>query len=146
MLDDVGVLKGARAMSVAERDCEVIALEMGFVRATLVSRADMFRIGMSPVIQYLGRDELRSFRKADIVMEAFDAADQKTYIAVETSYTVDQRDTRRALRNAEILTEVKGLPALAAVCGRDIDLEVEGVISSGAVHWHQFGNEDLAPR
>ena len=146
LVDAVGVLKGAHAVSVAERDYEAIAIYMGFVRATLLSRADILRIGMSPVIQYRGRDELRSFRRADIIMEAFDAADEKTYIAVEVSYTVDQRDTSRAIRNAEILTEVKGLPALSAVCGLDVVREVEGVISSGDVYWHQFDNEYLAPR
>ena len=146
VVDDRRYLRRAAAESIVERDCEGIAIEMGFVHATRVSRADVYRISMSPKVQYLGDDELRILRRTDVVVEAFDDASRKTYVAMEACIKVSRLDTERALRSAEILTEATGISARAAVCGPCIDLEVEGVIASGKVYWRQFGNEDWAPR
>ena len=62
----------------------------------------------------LDRDVLRSFRNADLVIEADDRTDTR-FIAMEISFTADQRDCSRATRNAELITQFTGKPALAAV-------------------------------
>ena len=126
----------------AERDYEVIALDMGFVHATLVSRGDVYRIGKSPKVQHRGNYALRVFMGVKVVIEAFDDADRKTYIAVEACRTVDRLYTDRAIFNAQFLAEATGHPARAAVYGRVLDPEAEEVIASGDVHWYRFGDED----
>ncbi len=146
LTDDVGVLKGAHASSVAVGDYEVIAIEMGFTSASSISRGEVYRMGMSPAVEDFGRDALRSFREADLVIRATDDAGRTHYIAVEASYTINGRDTDRAIRNAEILARVTGYPAVAAVCGYEVDNSVREKIESGAVHWRQLMRKDLAPR
>ncbi len=146
LLDDVGVLKGAHVSTVSERHYEVIALEMGFVSAKVMSLGEIYRIGTSSTVQDLGRDALRSFRDADMIIEVSDDEGRDSCIAVEASYVINGRDTRRAIRNAEILTRVTGRDALPAVCGYDVDDTVKETIDSGAVHWHRLTRKDLAPR
>ena len=143
---DFRILVLALSEKIAERDYEGIALEMGFVQATRVSRGDVFRISQSPNVQHRSDDELRIFRATDVVSQTVDDAGRKSYILVEACVTVDKRVTDRALRNAEILTEATTIPARAAVCGRDIASDAESVIASGDIHWHQFGSKDFAPR
>ena len=55
----------------------------------------------------LPRDIGRSFRNADLVIQATDGADAR-YIAMEVSFTADRRDCNRAVRNAELITRFTG--------------------------------------
>ena len=88
--------------------------------------------------------ELKSFRQANLVIEAMDG-DTVRYIAVEASFTGDERDTNRALRNASFLTRFTGLAATAAIASVTNDDEIEWQISSGAVHWHEIEEKDIEP-
>ena len=146
LVDDVGMLKGAHTSTVSERDYAVIALELGFNTAELVSRADMYRLGTSAAVGDMDRNVLRSFRAADLIIKAADDDGRTHYIAVEASFSINGRDTDRAMRNAEILTRVTGDPATAAVCGYVLDDTVREKVDSGAVHWYQLTHKDLAPR
>ena len=82
--------------------------------------------------------DLRSFRTADIIIEATDAAGQLHYIAVEVSFTADRRDIDRPIRNAGYLTRFTGQPAHAVVASVRTDHRIDDVIHSGQVHWHQL--------
>ena len=141
--DDVGVLKGAHARSAALREASSIAREMGFQRAknltqdnlwTLIDRADTLDIPTN---------ELRSFRNADLIMEAIGSDGKTCYIAVEISFTVNGRDTRRALRNAEFLTRLTGQQAYPAIAGLYKDDRIRSVVESGEVFWYQLAPEVL---
>ena len=145
LVDDVGMLKGAHTSTVSERDYAVIALELGFNTAELVSRADMYRLGTSAAVGDMDRNVLRSFRAADLIIKATDDDGRTHYIAVEASFSINGRDTDRAVRNAEILTRVTGDPATAVVCGYVLDDTVREKVDSGAVHWYQLTHKDLAP-
>ena len=87
-------------------------------------------------------DDLKSFRDADLVIVAADRGETK-YLAVEISYTADERDTRRAIRNARILEEQTGVPSVAVVASARNTYEVQAEIDSGQVYWHYLPAHSL---
>ncbi len=88
-------------------------------------------------------NELRSFREADLIMEATDSDGAACYIAVEISFTVNGRDTTRAIRNARFLTMFTGKCAYAVVAGLYRDDRIQDSIESGEVFWYQLTPEVL---
>ena len=88
--------------------------------------------------------DLRSFRLADLVIEAADGDETTHYIAMEVSYTADRRDTGRAIRNAGFLTRFTGHPAHPAVASIRNDRGIQDLIDSGQVYWYEL--EDRTPR
>ena len=89
--------------------------------------------------------DLQSFYRADLIASALDQDDNEAYLAVEASFTADVRDTRRAMRNANLLTELTGRPAHAVIAARHIDNDIRDEIQSGAVHWYELGEHDFTP-
>ncbi len=140
---DLGYLKGSHARNVAVEDADLIALDMGFRRVRNLTRSDLLAISNATDISGLGPGELRSFRRADLVIEAEDADGVSTYIAVEISFTVNGRDTARAARNAELLTTFTGRQALAAVAGVRKDDRIQEALDSGQVTWYELDSSDL---
>ena len=90
----------------------------------------------------LPRDVGRSFRNADLVIEATDGTDTR-YIAMEVSFTADLRDCNRAIRNARLIESFTGKPTQAAVASVRNDREATEAVESGAVYWHPL--EDRTP-
>lgn len=136
--DDLGPLKAAHARNAAVREADIIAEDMGF---TLVRRLTYGEIGTlvrSQDTSGIPRNELVSFRRADLIVEAQDADDQRCYLAIEISFTVNGRDTERALRNAELLQRFTGMPAYAAVAGLRTDDRIKHVITEQLVRWHRL--------
>ena len=76
-------------------------------------------------------------------MECRDAQGRTNYIAAEISYTVDERDTTRAIRNAGFLTDFTGHPALPAVIGFRSDHRIQETIDSGQVFWQRLDEDEL---
>jgi hypothetical protein len=89
-------------------------------------------------------NELRSFRYADLIIEVIDG-NQTNYIAVEASFTADQRDTDRALRNARFLTRFTGCPAHAAIASVRNHRDLDEKFAPGNVYWHPIPGRDLEP-
>ena len=87
--------------------------------------------------------DLDSFHRADLVMESTDAQGEVSYIAVEISFTVNGRDTTRAIRNAQLLRDFTGRNAYAAVAGLRKDDRIQGVLDSGDVFWYQMDTSEL---
>ena len=83
-------------------------------------------------------NELRSFRAADLVAEARDPEGNTRYLAVEASFTADQRDTQRAIRNADLLQRLTGHNALAVVASVRNSMEAQENIDAGLLHWFQI--------
>ena len=67
-----------------------------------------------------------------------DAAGETSYVALEASYTADERDTARALRNADLLRRATGRPARAAVAYVRADDRIRPGVESGEVHRHEL--------
>ena len=139
---DMTNFRGTYAQNAAERNAEAIAAELGLEYVRAVPQGDLVRMSRSA----MGRtpiNQLRSFWTADLIMEASDGSDTH-YIAVETSYTADQRDTDRAQRNAQFLTEFTGQAARGVIASVRNDRYVDSQVESGAVYW--FPLKDRGPQ
>ena len=140
----LGELRGAFARRVAMDDAEVIAAEMGLVWRRNLRRLELRNMAASPAADNLPINDRRSFRLADLVIEAADDAGQPHYIAVEVSYTADERDTNRAQRNARYLTHFTGAPARAAIVAVHLDDRIRSLIDADEVFWYQFDSRAMA--
>lgn len=138
LIDNVGNLKGAHAKSVAKEEADIIANSLGLRLTRLLTGQEVGELALGQDAADIPRNELLSFRRADIVMEAADADGDPCYVAVEVSYTVNGRDTTRAIRNADMLTRFTGKPARAVVAGLQIDDRVRIDVESGAIFWHEM--------
>ena len=143
LIDDVGLIKGIYARNLADLEAVDIAENMGYEFAQVISREELRSMSRQVRDDY-SANRLLSFRRADLVIIA-DSGPEKTYIAVEVSFTADTRDTGRAISNAEILTRVTGLSARAAVAGVRYTREVQDLIEQGQIYWHDLKEIDLQP-
>jgi hypothetical protein len=136
---DMSLFKELYGIDRATKDVRGIAWEMGLEYVRTLSIDDLGLMAGNS----LSGDVARSFRRADLVIEATDG-NETVYIAMEISYTADSRDSGRAIRNAELITRFTGKPARAAVGSVRNDYEVEEMVESGAVYWYPF--DDPLPR
>ncbi len=136
---DLSLFKELYGIDRATKDVRGIAWEMGLEYVRTLSIDDLGLMAGDS----LPGDVARSFRRADLVIEATDG-NETTYITMEISYTADSRDSGRAIRNAELITRFTGRPARAAVGSVRNDREVEEMIESRAVYWYPF--DDPLPR
>ena len=141
--NDLGMLKGAHARNAAIGEAPHIAQDMGFNWTTNLSQKNLWDLTKISDTSGIPTNELRSFHRADLIMEATGREGETCYIAVEISFTVNGRDTTRALRNAGFLTKFTGKPAYAAVVGLRRDDRVQDSIESGQVFWYQLPMEVL---
>ncbi|MDE2788696.1 MAG: hypothetical protein OXL37_18850 [Chloroflexota bacterium] len=142
MQDDLGWLKGRIIYEIARDDAALIADDMGFVLERTLVRLDLRRLTEGQDLSDLPRGEVQSFHRADLVMQVADNAGNSHYIAVEASFTVNGRDSHRALRNAELLTRFTGLPSVAAVAGVRYDRRLRDQIGSDQLYWYEIPSED----
>ena len=138
MGDDVGNLKGAHARSVAISEADVIAESLGLRLTRVLAGQEISDLARRKNVTDIPRNDMLSFRRADIIMEAADPDGAVSYVAVEVSYTVNERDVSRAVRNAGMLARFTGNPAHAVVAGLRLDNRVESAVASGAVFWHEM--------
>jgi hypothetical protein len=131
-------LKGDYARTRTIQDARGIASDLGLEYVRTLSNDDLNRMAGSN----LDRDVLRSFRNADLVIEANDGTDTR-FIAMEISFTAGQRDCSRAIRNAGLITRFTGNPARAAISSVRNDQASASAVESGAVYWHAL--EDRTP-
>ncbi len=141
--NSLGVLKGGHARGAALRDTALIADSMGFDLVRTMSQREIISLARSQNAQEIPKNELQSFVRADLIMEVVNGSEEVCYIAVEISFTADERDTHRAIRNAKFLTQFTGKPAYAAVAGLDRDNRIQSSIEARDVFWHQLDSEDL---
>ena len=135
VIDDLGPLKGAHAGNVARREAGLIALDLGLrYRKSLTS---MELVSLSDAVDKTGiaANELRSFHRADVIVEASDRGGELCYVAVEASYTVNGRDSSRAIRNAGLLTRFTGCRSYAVVAGLRRDDRIQDRVDAGEVFW-----------
>ena len=135
---DTGAIKGDFARTRTVQDARNIAYDMGLEFVRTLSSDELRDMAGNT----LPRDVGRSFRNADLVIEATDRTDTR-YIAMEVSFTADRRDCDRAVRNAGLITRFTGKPAQAAVASVRNDREATEAVESGTVYWHPL--EDRTP-
>ncbi len=143
LLDDVGVLKGAYARNAAHNQPDLIAAELGFTYVHTLKPGEVYRLSQESDTTGIPANQLRSFWQADLIMAATDQNGEDCYLAVEVSYTVDERDTTRAVRNAAFLTRFTGRRAYAGVAGLRRDQRIQLSIESGDVFWYEMMDDGL---
>ncbi len=140
MEGDMGALQVEYARVRTIQDAIGIASDIGLDYIRTLSREDLSQMAGGN----LDRGTLRSFRNADLVIEARDGTDTK-YVVMEISYTADRRELVRAIRNAELITRFTGKTAQAAMASMRNDREAEEAVESGAVYWHSLEERTPAP-
>ena len=141
--DDIAPLKGAHVRSAAVREAGLIAEDMGFALVGTLNPEQIRTLSRSESTADIPAGDLRSFRRADLIMEVTDGEGDTCYVAVEISFTANGRDTSRAVRNAGFLTSFTGKRSVAAVAGLRRDDRIDEIIESGEVFWHQLDPSDL---
>lgn len=141
--DDLGQLKGAHARNVALADSAIIARDLNLRRRKNLTQDELLDLIDSADTSDILFSELRSFRVADLIMEATAEDGEVCYVAVEISYTASGRDTKRALRNAEFMTRFTGKRAFAVVSGLYRDDRIRDIFEYGELFWHQLMPEQL---
>ena len=133
--NDLGLLKGGHARNVAERQAGLIVEDLGLEYVRALAFDDIRSMVRAHDTSDLAANDLRSFRLADLILEATDQQGASCYVAVEISFTVNGRDTRRALRNAGYLSRFTGRQAFAVVAGVHVDDRIRDRIDAGEVSW-----------
>ena len=115
-----------------------MAEKQGLTFVAFVERQERWAMVPASDKRKLSEKELLSFRYADIVIRAAEPDGTECYVAVEVSYTANGRDTRRAQRNAQLLTRFTGRRADPVVASLRIDDRIRTAVDSGEVAWYQL--------
>ena len=129
----IGELKGKNVHDKLPLEAPNIAMDLGLSFIRNLDRDEIRQMALTAAQGQALTPDLKSFRSADLIIEASDRDGQICYIPVEASYTLDLRDTDRAIRNAAILTQLTGKPAKPAVFGVRYDRVINPQVQSGQV-------------
>ena len=141
--NEIAPIKAAHARNAAIDDAPSIAADLGLRQAKTLSREEILEIIETADIAGIPTHDLRSFRRADLIMEAADNDGETCYVAVEISFTANGRDTERAIRNALFMKRFTGKRSIAAIAGLYKDNRINEALESGSVFWHQLDPEQL---
>ena len=134
----IGDLKGLFMERSARDDAPITTSDMGLRWLKTLGRGEVVMIAdeaqRSGLTAGISRDHMRAFRRADLMIEAADSDGETYYVAVEVSYTADNRDTERATRHAEYITRFTGIPAYAAIASVHIDNRIEDDLTEDSPH------------
>ena len=142
-IDDLGVLKGAHAGNVAGKEAGLIARDLGLRHRKSLTGTELASLSDAVDTTGIAANELRSFHRADVIFEATDREGELQYVAVEASYTVNGRDTARAIRNAGLLAKFTGRRCHAVVAGLRRDDRIRHRVDAGEVLWYELTPEAL---
>ena len=140
---DLGPIKAAHARAAALREADLIAEHNGLTFVRTLTDADVKAVMQAGDTAGIANSELRSFRFADLIVEARDGSGESCYMAVEISFTANGRDTNRAIRNAEFLKRFTSRPAYAVVAGLRHDDRIRDRLETGAIAWYQLDPQAL---
>ena len=141
---DMARFRARHVSQTVRGDSEFVAEKLGCEKVKTLSRDELTAIVRAADTSGIPANDLLSFRRADLVMEAVRVETGETcYIAVEISYTVNGRDTSRAIRNAGFLRRFTGKDALAVVAGVRKDNRVDEDIAANGVAWYELDEEEL---
>ena len=129
----IGDMRGLFISQKVVREAALIADDMGLTFVGTLEPEDILNIWNAGkgkgLTNNISKEDERSFKIADLIIEAKADDGAQCFIAVEISFTVDERDTRRAIRNAEYITNFIEAPAYAAVAGVSKDNRIDGVLA-----------------
>ena len=148
--NDVGQAKEGYARFFTVQYGPVLVMELNWDRnlgleyVRDVTRVEIASMAQKATGEDIPTPELRSFGRADLIVEATQDGDT-CYIAVEASFTGDQRDASRAQRNAALLTRFTGKPAYAVVASVRNDNDAAAEIAAGNVWWLELEEREMEP-
>ena len=140
---DIAEVKGGHARTETVRRADVIASALNLIYERTLSAGELEDMVRENPDIGVARNELESFTKADLVIKARDGSRFTNYVAVEISYTADQRDIDRAMRNADLLTRFTRRPAHAVVASVRNDSVVSNLVADGFINWYEIPLRDL---
>ena len=143
VIDDLGPLKGAHAGNVAVKEASLIALDLGLRYRKSLTSMELVSLSDAVDTTDVAANELRSFHRADVIVEGADREGERCYVAVEASYTVNGRDTARAIRNAGLLSRFTGRRSYAVVARLRRDDRIQDRVDAGEVLWYQLTPEAM---
>lgn len=139
MESDNSDIKGYSAARNAAREIANIVEDSGKIWVRNLSREEIYAMERAANIQGIPRGHLRSYRAADIIAEAVDADDAAPcYVVVEVSYSVNGRETTRAIRSAGLLSRFSGKPAYPIIAGVRVDNETREAIDAGEIQYYEI--------
>ena len=141
---DMGEVKGSHARTTAVRRAYSIARSVGLTQPKVLTDEDLWSITDAADTTSIAGNDLESFRHADLIIEGQDDEGRMCHIAVEISYTLAGNDTRRAIRNAQFLTEFTRNPAYAVVAVMRANNRAQSDIESGKASWFKLRPRDLS--
>ena len=139
-------LRGDQAYRICRERADEVAEELGFTvieTLTGLPLRELFRSNPPP--DFTPGDR-RSFYNADLIVRVRDRQGNRAYLAVEASYTADERDSQRALRNAQYLRHITGMPAHAAIASRQNVRAIQELLDEGTILWYQLPDEAFQPQ
>lgn len=129
----IGDMRGLFASQKVVREAAIIADRMGLITVQTLEPQDVidiWNIGRAKgLTNGISKDDEDSFKIADLIIEAKTDDGTLCLVAVEISYTADERDTTRAIRNAEYITNFTGTPTYAAVAGISKDNRIDEILA-----------------
>lgn len=141
MEGDLSHFKNRFSESQVAEEAATVAMAMGFTLVRVLGNSDLVQMCRHPNARLLPQNDLVSFTRADLVLEVSNQDGNNHFIAVEISYTADQRDTDRARRNADYITLFTGQPASAAIASARNDQNIQSLIDEGTVWWYPLEDE-----
>lgn len=143
--NSIGELKGNTARYVVAAHFGEIPNLLGLEFQDSLSREQLRQL-IGPVGRNISSvGDWQSFIRADLVLIATNPDGETYYIAVEASYTADERDTTRARRNAELLHSLTGHPCHAVIASVHNVQEIEAELNGSGVCWYQLDLADFTP-
>ena len=114
MENDMSGVKGMKFEYRIERTCVIVANALELANPEMIPTAELLRFANQLGLEASTKD---SFIQADLVFLGQDQEEAQRYAAVEISWTVGQWDIDRARRNAALIEQATGIPALAGAAG-----------------------------
>ena len=135
---DVAELKGSDTFRAAERQYELIAIEMGMEPSRLLSPGDIARLAIQDAASEFSPSDLESFKHCDLMIAAESPTEGKCYIAVQVSRTVDHGDISRAITHSQMVTRFTDRPAYPAVAAFSRADVARSHFANNGIHWYRL--------
>ena len=143
IIDDVGILKGDLVGRAAWDRHQEILDQLGFTLVRMLTKNDLNNLANRSGTTGIAGADLRSFFRADLIMEVTGDDGSPQYVAMEASYTADERDTDRVLRNCRFMQHFTNRPAHPVISSLRNEHHVLSLVNNGTVHWFELTERDL---
>ena len=154
--NDFGRFRGQYARDTVERNAVSIVIKLDEARTLgidentvkVLSRDHLQALAKAygpDKVAAIPRGDRGSYYETDLAIEVQKYDGSVCYIAVQASFTCDERDTTRVATNAGLLRRFTGKDAWAVIAGVRVDRRIQHIIDSGEVFFYQMEDRDVQP-